>query len=122
MDRVFSAIFLSMGVCLALQVAGCSKTSAPPKVAAPPQATTAAPADDEAAEIAASMALLPEAERAVAEAQKNCPVGDAALGSMGMPFKVSVKGRDVYLCCEGCKSSIEQDPDKYLAKLDAKAK
>jgi len=102
---------------------GCSKPAAPPmKAAGTEQQATQAPADDKAEEIAAAIAQLPEGERPAAEAQKNCPVGGEALGSMGMPYKVTVKGRDVYLCCEGCKDSIEKDPDKYLAKLDAEAK
>jgi hypothetical protein len=49
--------------------------------------------------------------------QKVCPVTGAALGSMGKPVKVVVKGQTVFLCCAGCKAAIKNDPDKYLAKL-----
>ena len=121
MARLISGILLSLGMIGTVYTAGCSKQAAPTKGAAQPQAS-AATADDEAAEIAQAIALLPEAERPVAEAQKVCPVGDGPLGSMGMPYKVTVGGRDVYLCCEGCKATIEKDPDKYLAKLDAQPK
>jgi len=31
---------------------------------------------------------------------------------------VTVKGQDVWLCCEGCKKDIEANPDEYLAKLN----
>jgi YHS domain-containing protein len=39
---------------------------------------------------------------------------------MGTPLKVTVDGRDVFICCDGCRKSLEDDPAKYLAKLDAK--
>ena len=74
----------------------------------------------EAKEIREAMAKLPAADRTIAEAQGTCPVGDGPLGAMGMPYKVTVKGRDVFLCCEHCKEAVEKDPDAILAKLDAK--
>lgn len=76
--------------------------------------------EEKAEKIAAAIAKLPEAERAAATAQKTCPVADEALGSMGPPYKVTVEGRDVYLCCEGCKEELEKDPKKYFAKMDEK--
>ncbi|HVU89985.1 MAG TPA: hypothetical protein VHD36_21820 [Pirellulales bacterium] len=119
MARLYYGIVLSLGVIAATTI-GCSKPAAPAKPTS--EAQTMAPAEDnEEAAITKAMAELPEAERAVAMAQKTCPVGDSPLGSMGMPYKVTVKGRDVYLCCEGCKESIEKDPDKYLAKIDQQA-
>jgi YHS domain-containing protein len=121
MARINLGTLLTVGLIMAVQTIGCSKPAAAPKATGQPQAA-AAPADDDAAEIAKAIALLPEAEQSVALAQKVCPVGDGPLGSMGMPYKVTVNGRDVYLCCEGCKETIEKDPDKYLAKLDAQAK
>jgi len=74
----------------------------------------------EAGEYAEVLAKLSEADRAIADAQKVCPVSGEPLGSMGVPVKVTVKDRDVLLCCEGCRSAILDDPDKYLAKLDEK--
>jgi hypothetical protein len=65
-----------------------------------------------------ALAELPEADRAAAAAQKTCPVTDQPLGSMGKPFKLTVKDRVVFLCCEMCKDAIAKEPDKYLAKLD----
>lgn len=116
----------------ALIFAGCSQQLAP----APPAAETetveeeviqdvevpavdasgAASASDE---VTAALAKLNEADRTAALAQKICPVSDEPLGSMGAPLKVTVEGRDVFLCCEGCKKALEEDPNKYLAKLDA---
>ncbi len=68
-------------------------------------------------EIASAMAELSAEDRAAAEKQKTCPVGGEPLGSMGAPFKVAVEGRDVFLCCEGCKEALLENPEKYLAKL-----
>ncbi len=36
---------------------------------------------------------------------------------MGVPAKLTVRGRDVFLCCGGCSGAVEADPGKYLAKL-----
>lgn len=65
-----------------------------------------------------ALAQLSEADRAMAEKQKVCPVSGEPLGSMGKPYKVTVKGQDVFLCCPGCESEIKAEPDKYLAKLN----
>ena len=79
---------------------------------------TATELSPEEAKIQAALAELPEADRAAAEKQRTCPVTDAPLGSMGAPVKITVKGRDVFLCCAGCESTIRDDPDTYLAKLE----
>ena len=49
--------------------------------------------------------------------QKNCPVMDEPLGSMGNPIKVRVKGRNVFLCCKGCIKMLKKEPNKYLAMI-----
>lgn len=73
--------------------------------------------DEDLAEIAKSLAKLSPADRAAAEKQKICPVTGELLGSMGTPRKITVKGRVVFVCCQGCEATIKKDPDKYLAKL-----
>jgi hypothetical protein len=78
-------------------------------------------ADDGAAEIEKALAQLSPEDRAVAEKQKVCLVGGEALGHMGKPVKVTVKGRDVFLCCKGCEKELLENADKYLTKLDAGA-
>jgi hypothetical protein len=65
------------------------------------------------------LAGLSPADRPLAVAQGTCPVTGKRLGSMGTPPKVAVKGRTVFLCCEGCEGAIEASPDKFLAKLKA---
>lgn len=109
-----------------LVFAGCAKDPAPSgPPAAPAQPTTSVDAPDAEAndEVAKAIAELPEAERALALAQKYCPVAamdgrDSLLGSMGMPHKVTLDGKDVYLCCEGCVETAEKDSAATLAKTD----
>ncbi|MGB7326651.1 MAG: hypothetical protein WBD31_17375 [Rubripirellula sp.] len=52
--------------------------------------------------------------------QKTCPVMDEPLGGMGVPGKVNVNGKAVYICCPGCAKKLAAEPDKYLAALKAK--
>ncbi|MAR12669.1 MAG: metal transporter [Blastopirellula sp.] len=69
--------------------------------------------------IIAAFAKLSLTDRAIAERQRICLVTDFALGSMGTPRKVDVNGKTVFICCEGCRESLLEEPDKYLAKLAA---
>jgi Cu(I)/Ag(I) efflux system membrane fusion protein len=87
-----------------------AKTAAP-DAAAPDAAAAKSDAPSE------GLAGLSEADRALAVAQRVCPVSGELLGSMGKPFKVTVKGRTFFLCCDGCQEELNKDPDKFLAKL-----
>ncbi len=69
------------------------------------------------AEHTEALAELSSEDRTAVSKQKTCPVSGGPLGGMGKPYKVTVKGRDVFLCCQGCEGAITDDPDKYLAKL-----
>ena len=69
--------------------------------------------------VVAALAKLPLEDRAIAERQRVCPVADYRLGAMGTPKKVIVNGTTVFICCEGCRASLLEDPNKYLAKLAA---
>ncbi len=60
---------------------------------------------------------LAEADRPGALRQKLCPVTGKPLGSMGVPPRITVRGRAVFLCCKGCSGAVEADPETYLAKL-----
>ncbi len=68
-------------------------------------------------EVSKALASLSAVDRAAAQKQKICPVTDEPLGSMGAPMKVSVQGKDVFICCEGCSDALKDDPTTYLAKL-----
>lgn len=71
-------------------------------------------------DVAAGLAKLPEADKKAAEAQKFCAIQDSIrLGSMGAPVKVNVEGKDVYLCCEGCRTNALKDPTKTLKTAEA---
>ncbi|MHB1035105.1 MAG: hypothetical protein ACYC35_19790 [Pirellulales bacterium] len=109
---------------LVLGLAGCGKSGTQDKDKSGSSATkTSAPADSgkEAAGESDGMAKLSPEDRALAEKQKTCPVTDAPLGSMGTPVKVTLKGQTVFLCCAGCKEELNQNADKYLAKLKGAA-
>jgi len=72
-------------------------------------------------EHAVEIAKLSAADQPLATKQRICPVADFALGSMGAPIKVDVKGKPVFLCCEGCRDRLLKEPAKYLAKLAKRA-
>jgi len=91
---------------------GCSKQEEP---AAPTKGASEA-MSAEAKAVEAELAKLPETERAVVAAQKVCPVTEELLGSMGPPLKVSVDGKDLYICCEGCREKAEAEFDSYFAE------
>ncbi len=87
-------------------------------------ANTATDQEDEEAKIQSALADLSPEDRRLADEQKYCPVmPDARLGSMGPPFKITVKDQPVFLCCKTCRKRALKDPDKILAKVkELKAK
>jgi hypothetical protein len=74
-------------------------------------------ASDEDAEVKDALAKLSPEDRALAEAQETCPVTGEILGSMGIPIKVTVEGRDAFVCCEGCVDELKNNFAKYEDKL-----
>ncbi len=74
-------------------------------------------ADADAAKIEAALAKLSADDLALAQKQKICPVSKEALGGMDTPIKVTVAGRDVFICCQGCEEELRKNPDKYLANI-----
>ena len=54
-------------------------------------------------------------------AATKCPVSGEELGSMGDPIVVTHEGREVKLCCAGCRKRFAKDPAKYIKKLDEQA-
>lgn len=122
------APWAAMALMFAL-VAGCGPTEEAPVEPAPTTdmpgeaadetaETVAEPAEGElTAEQIETIRQLPEADAELALVQKTCPVTGEPLGSMGVPIKMDVKGRDVFICCAGCKGTVEEDPDAILAKV-----
>lgn len=70
-----------------------------------------------AADTTKGLAELSADDRIAAEKQRVCPVSDELLGEHGKPYKATVKGQTVFLCCSACEKQLQADPDKYLAKL-----
>ncbi len=60
---------------------------------------------------------LSAADRTEALAQLVCPISDEPLGSMGVPFKMTVKGQPILLCCQGCEAEVKKNPDDALKKV-----
>jgi hypothetical protein len=108
----FTQVCLGFTLLFPAALVGC--TSEP---AAPP--TPAMSEADKAKDIESAMAKLSPEDRALAEAQKVCPVSGEPLGSMGAPIALEVNGRKVFICCDSCRQPMADEPEKYLTKLPA---
>jgi len=143
MSKVFLFASLSVLAAVGLMLTGCSGQQAGQQAPAAPEASQDEPAaadhedheDHEGhdhgdhdhadhdhgghdhAEYEEALSQLSPADRALAEKQEICPVSGGPLGSMGTPYKVTVQGREVLLCCSGCEDKIKENPEEYLAKL-----
>jgi YHS domain-containing protein len=110
---------------LAIVVSGCNRQPAkdqnPSTPATSPLKTESA--GEVSPDVSSGLAELSVEDRELAVKQRVCPVSGELLGAMGKPFKTTVKGKTVFLCCEGCEHDLKENPDKYLAKLkDAEEK
>ena len=72
---------------------------------------------EEEAEIKTARAKLDPGDLKLADAQNVCPISGERLGSMGKPFKLTLKGRPVFLCCKGCTKDAQKEPDKMVEKV-----
>lgn len=113
----FQRTLLMLSVVAAIGIVsltGCCQQCATP-TETPSGAAAVIPA--ELVEYKETIQKLPEGEWAAVYKQKICPVSGGALGAMGIPIKVTIEGRDVYICCESCRKPLEEDPEKYLSKI-----
>lgn len=69
--------------------------------------------------MAANLQELSETERGLATAQRICPITREPLGSMGVPLRIEVAGRPVFLCCAGCKEEALQKEEEIVRWLDS---
>lgn len=76
---------------------------------------------EEENEIKSALAGLSPEDRELAEQQEFCPVSEFRLGKMGKPIKVAVDGRQVFICCEGCRKQLLSEPEKHFEYLRAHA-
>jgi hypothetical protein len=67
--------------------------------------------------IAKNLGMLTAADRQLAIDQANCPVTGDPLGVMGVPVKLNVDGRSMFICCAACESMVRKDPQGILEKL-----
>ena len=107
-----TAVVLSLGLAL-----GCSSEKQIDPATASQQGHDGHASEENSAANEAFADLSP-ADRKLAVAQKMCPVSDHALGSMGTPIKVTVEGRDVFVCCAGCVDELKSKFAEYVAKLE----
>jgi YHS domain-containing protein len=50
-----------------------------------------------------------------------CMVSDEKLGEMGKPYVFVHEGQEVKLCCKKCMKSFNEDPQKYIKKINEAA-
>jgi multidrug efflux pump subunit AcrA (membrane-fusion protein) len=83
-------------------------------------ATTVRPTtpDDEALKVAAALAKLSPEDRKLAQAQRTCPIQGTTLGAMGVPVKLTLEGKPVFLCCKGCVAEANANSGKTLARVE----
>jgi len=111
MKKLFSLVVLFV-THLAI-VSGCGQ---PNKPAA--NAPVSKPATKEQ-KIAEALAKLSPEDRKLAESQKFCAFeNESPLGGMGEPYKLTIEGQTVFLCCEGCKKGALENPEETLAKVE----
>ena len=118
MQSVFTWIAAGIALTSTGMLIGCGAKSEPAPVR---DAATddSAVKDEPQSEIDRELAKLPEADRQLAEAQKICPVTGEPLGSMGAPIKVTIEGRSLLVCCEGCIEDAKKNFHEYVAKLES---
>lgn len=122
---------------LTLAFSGCQPTVSTPTSSTGAASTGAASGDnmksiaeeepvmsvtEDKAEIERALSKLSAEDRALAVVQGYCPLSAEPLGSMGTPVKLILKDQPVFLCCKGCESHAQDDPDETRAKVDAQKK
>ena len=86
-----------------------------PKGEGIPMAKVADPEDD----IRKALDQLSPADRALAVSQKFCALlPNSRLGSMGVPVKLTLDGKPVFLCCKHCTAKAEAKAKEVAAKAE----
>lgn len=122
MTKYKSCVAVAFAALLAFGITGCSDYGAESSPeTSPPSGTSEGESDAEPAagdNETAGLQELSAEDRESAMAQKICPVSEEPLGSMGAPKTVDVDGREVWICCDGCRDKLLNEPEKYLANLE----
>ncbi len=104
-------------IAAAFSVTGCTYSSTPVAPTPPPNAQAKSDASEaDMAKIKNALAKLSPEDAVSAEKQHICPVTKEMLGTMGTPLKVDVKGKSIWICCEGCREELLANADKYIAE------
>ena len=109
----FRRLILSFSSLLGL-LAGCAESTTVTTSGTPATSAADSSTKEEQA-IREALAKLPEEDRKLVEAQGICPIGKEKLGSMGVPIKVDVDGKPVFICCEGCRTALLAKAEKEKA-------
>jgi Cu(I)/Ag(I) efflux system membrane fusion protein len=82
--------------------------------------STPAEGDAPDSKVQGELAKLPAADQRLAEAQKYCPISEERLGTpeMGVPVKILIDNRPVFLCCKGCEKAARANAAGTLAKVE----
>lgn len=48
-----------------------------------------------------------------------CVVSGEKLGAMGEPYVFVHAGREIKLCCKGCRKQFDKNPEPFLKKIEA---
>lgn len=96
--------------------------------ASPPSSNVrpSTPTDVNEEKTLANLARLSDKDRRAAQEQKYCVVTKARLGSpnMGVPVRLQIGDKVVFVCCEGCRDEALEAPDTLtrLEQLRARAR
>jgi hypothetical protein len=114
--RFFGCLFLSLAI-----LVGCAKTPSTPPAKAPQAESGQTKAKELTPEqetrIQNALAKLSDADRALAQSQKFCPIQKTRLGIMGKPDRIEIEGQPVFLCCSGCEDDARANPKKTLEQV-----
>lgn len=66
-----------------------------------------------------TVAQLTQADQAGIARQKICPVMNTPLGDHGAPIKLVVGDQPIYVCCKGCVSQVQDNPEAFLGSVQA---
>lgn len=73
----------------------------------------------EDAEVETTIQKMPEDDRALVKVQRFCPVlNHVRLAIDGPPVKLTLDGKTLFLCCEGCIPMAKAEPAKTLKQFE----
>jgi hypothetical protein len=108
------AVFSTLRLLVLVVLVGCQgKPSSDMSTIEPVPAPMGADAD-----IRANLSQLGPEDQQLAEHQKYCPMMEGVrLGEMGRPYKVTVQGDSMFVCCKSCVLAAQKEPDRALENI-----